>query len=68
MDLERIFLRYYTDGPKPEINRESEEKPPQFGIALWIVRRNLEALGDSAHAESISDAGLGITLQIPLAI
>ena len=45
----------------------AEEGPAHFGIGLWIVRRNVEALGGAVSAENVPDAGLKVRLEIPLA-
>ena len=35
------------------------------GLGLWIVRRNMEAMGGTAHAENEDDGGLSIVLRGP---
>lgn len=35
------------------------------GLGLWIVRRNMEAMGGTAHAEPGADGGLSIVLRLP---
>jgi two-component system sensor histidine kinase ChvG len=37
-----------------------------FGIGLWLVRRNLEALGGEVEAENASPNGLRIVARLPL--
>jgi two-component system, OmpR family, sensor histidine kinase ChvG len=66
-DLERIFERYFTDRPTLQLVANGEDMPAHYGIGLWIVRRNLEALGGSAMAENLADSGFRMTLRIPLA-
>ena len=44
-----------------------EHSLPHFGFGLWIVWRNLEALGGTATAKNVPDVGLKITLRVPLA-
>lgn len=66
-DLERIFERYFTDRPAVQLVANGEDLPAHYGIGLWIVRRNLEALGGSATAANLPDDGLELTLRIPLA-
>lgn len=66
-DLERIFERYFTDRPTIHLIANGEEVSTHYGIGLWIVRRNLEALGGSAVAQNLPDSGFEITLRIPLA-
>ncbi|MEX2455264.1 MAG: HAMP domain-containing sensor histidine kinase [Rhodospirillaceae bacterium] len=66
-NLERIFERYFSHRPANEILKECGEGAAHFGIGLWIVRRNLEAIGGSARARNRPEAGLEITLEVPLA-
>lgn len=66
-DLERIFERYYTQRPQGQLAGEAEGPVPHFGIGLWVVRRNVEALGGSAVARNMPNAGLEVMLRIPLA-
>jgi mannose-6-phosphate isomerase-like protein (cupin superfamily) len=66
-DLERIFERYFTDRPTVQLVANGEELSAHYGIGLWIVRRNLEALGGSAEARNLPDYGFEMTLRIPLA-
>lgn len=66
-DLERIFERYVSLRP-----RESYEQPEDFdkghrGIGLWIVRRNLEAIGGGVHAENAPGGGLMMVIRLPVA-
>jgi two-component system sensor histidine kinase ChvG len=37
-----------------------------FGIGLWLVRRNVEAMGGEVTAENASPHGLRITARLPL--
>ena len=66
-DLERIFERYYTDRPGSQMAVGAEVTATHFGIGLWVVRRNVEALGGGATARNLPNAGLEVTLRIPLA-
>ena len=66
-DLDRIFERYFTDRPSTAMMNGADDGPAHFGIGLWIVRRNVEALGGAVKAENVPDAGLKVSLQIPLA-
>lgn len=67
-DLDRIFERYFTDRPAGLSAVECDTTPMHFGIGLWVVRRNMEALGGDATAQNQADAGLEVTLRIPLAV
>jgi two-component system sensor histidine kinase ChvG len=60
-DLGRIFERYFSRRPL------SEEEQPHFGIGLWVVRRNLEALGGTIAAENRQPHGLVMRVRLPLA-
>jgi len=67
--LHRIFERYVSLRPRGEIEatgkgRDSDSHP---GIGLWIVRRNLEALGGSVRAVNHNTGGLSIIMRLPLA-
>jgi two-component system sensor histidine kinase ChvG len=50
------------------------EEPPvghsesvHFGIGLWIVRRNVEAIGGTVQAQNRGAGGLRMRLRLPLA-
>ena len=62
-DLERIFERYVS------IRDESQRMPGagNFGIGLWIVRRNIEAAGGLIRAENRKEGGLRMAVELPLA-
>ena len=61
-NLERIFERYFSQRPADGENEESH-----FGIGLWIVRRNVEAMGGSVTAENLDAGGLRITVRLHVA-
>lgn len=63
-DLERIFERYVSLRPRVS---GAADQPAHFGIGLWIVRRNLEAVGGRVWAENRPDGGLAVNAQVPLA-
>ncbi len=63
-NLGRIFDRYFSQRPAPEAG---EAQAPHFGIGLWIVRRNIEALGGTIHAENRRPSGLLMRVVLPLA-
>ncbi|WP_449221025.1 sensor histidine kinase [Tistrella mobilis] len=62
-DLERIFERYVS------IRDDSQRMPGagNFGIGLWIVRRNIEAAGGLIRAENRKEGGLRMAVELPLA-
>jgi two-component system sensor histidine kinase ChvG len=62
-DLPRIFDRYFSSraeapgGDDPSIH---------YGVGLWIVRRNVEALGGRVTAENREPHGLLLRIMLPL--
>jgi len=69
-ELARIFERYVSlrTAPVPTSGDDDRgEANPHMGIGLWIVRRNLQAIGGSVRAENRSDGGLAMVLRFPLA-
>ena len=65
-DLDRIFERYYSHRTAESIG-EGIGEGGHFGIGLWLVRRNVEAVGGSVHAENRAEGGLAISVTLPLA-
>ena len=71
-NLPRIFERYFS---QREPGRGMPEADPagqtaegtHFGIGLWIVRRNIEALGGRIHAENREGRGFRIRITLPQA-
>ena len=60
--IERIFERYFSSRP----NQPSEPgRPPHSGLGLWIVRRNVEALGGAVRATNRAGGGLSIAIILP---
>lgn len=45
---------------------DAEAKDVHFGIGLWIVRRNLQAIGGEIHAENRDAGGLTVVMRMPL--
>lgn len=67
-DLERIFERYYSRRPSEKGQQKTDGgERRHFGIGLWIVRRNVEAVGGSVKAENRAEGGLCVTVTLPLA-
>lgn len=59
-DLERIFERYFS-------RREEDDKTgTNFGIGLWIVRRNTEAVGGTVRASNVHGSGLQVEITLPI--
>ncbi len=44
---------------------EAESGEPHFGIGLWIVRQNIEALGGQVRAENRQFGGLRVRIRLP---
>jgi len=72
-DLERIFDRYISlrgsdagDGTVVGAVRPAPEGA-HMGIGLWIVRRNIEAVGGQVVAENRLGGGLTVVIHLPLA-
>jgi two-component system sensor histidine kinase ChvG len=62
--LERIFDRYHSERRDEPTGEASSS---YFGIGLWIVRRNVEAMGGTIEAENRTPHGLAIHIRLPLA-
>ncbi len=60
-DLGRVFDQYFTKR-SPEATCAQDQ---HFGVGLWIVRRNTEAIGGSVFAGNRPQGGLQITLKLP---
>jgi two-component system sensor histidine kinase ChvG len=61
-DLERIFTRHLSRRPA-----EAGDDRPHYGLGLWIVRRNAEAMGGRAWAEARPGGGLAVRVRLPRA-
>jgi len=62
-NLSRIFDRYFSQRrPSPDDGHDTN-----FGIGLWIARRNVEALGGTIQAENQRPNGLLMRVRLPLA-
>lgn len=59
-DLERIFERYFSH------REERRSAHGNFGIGLWVVRRNVEVMGGQVIAKNRPEGGLEIELRLPL--
>lgn len=71
--IDRIFERFVslrqTDSttgaaPKERLGRPGEA---HFGLGLWIVRRNVEAMGGVIAAENRAEGGFRVIVALPLA-
>lgn len=70
-DAGRVFERYYSHRGKRA--GHGDGKPPvgdddsrHLGIGLWIVRRNVEAMGGSVSASNDPGGGLALRIRLPL--
>jgi len=59
--IDHIFERYFSSRP----NRGDGEPPPHSGLGLWMVRRNVEALGGQVSASNRIGGGLSIAIVLP---
>ncbi len=67
-ELSHLFDRYYSSRPTAGPGAPTEgDRSDHFGIGLWIVRRNVEALGGRVYAENRHPSGLQVVVTIPLA-
>jgi len=72
-DLERIFERRFSHRPPAMAegsapgSAEGGVDSVHAGIGLWIVRRNIEAIGGHVRAENATSGGLIMKIQVPLA-
>jgi two-component system sensor histidine kinase ChvG len=70
-DLERIFERRFSNRPQGTAEEagsaEAQTDSIHAGIGLWIVKRNVEAIGGRVTAQNRASGGLLMTIQVPLA-
>ena len=64
--FDRIFEKGYTSRPKPAAGPEPVVEE-NFGMGLWIVRRNVEAMNGAIRVENRPTGGLGVEIVLPLA-
>jgi two-component system sensor histidine kinase ChvG len=63
--LSRIFERYYSSRPAGGAEEE-ESEDAHYGIGLWIVNRNVTAVGGCVNAENRPEGGLRVSAVFPL--
>lgn len=63
--LNRIFDRYFSLRPHSAGDDLPGGKLPHAGLGLWIVRRNIEALGGTVTATQLHSAGLSVRIALP---
>ena len=69
-DLDRIFERHFSNrSGLASVNGTAvrPETTVHTGIGLWIVRRNVEAIGGRVEAQNAAVGGLVMRVQVPLA-
>jgi two-component system sensor histidine kinase ChvG len=59
--IEHVFERYFSWRP----NKGEDGRPKHSGLGLWIVRRNVEALGGNVRATNRIGGGLSIAIVLP---
>ncbi|MBX3503162.1 MAG: sensor histidine kinase [Alphaproteobacteria bacterium] len=62
--LDRIFERYFSLRPRPP-GEGTMPDTGHGGLGLWIVRRNVEALGGRVTAANRLGGGLSVTVTLP---
>lgn len=62
--LEQIFERGVSDRPTDGLGHDGAA---HAGIGLWIVKRNVEAVGGSVRAENTGSGGLAVHVRLRLA-
>lgn len=65
-NLERIFDRYFSSRPDSVLDSQGEPNRGHFGMGLWIVRRNVEAIGGEVTASNAPEGGLAVAIRLPL--
>jgi two-component system, OmpR family, sensor histidine kinase ChvG len=67
--IERIFERFVSirpSNPPPGTDGPNSDRP-HFGLGLWIVRRNVEAMGGVVAAENRPEGGFRVIVALTLA-
>jgi two-component system sensor histidine kinase ChvG len=59
--IEHVFERYFSSRP----DKGEDNRPKHSGLGLWIVRRNVEALGGHARATNRIGGGLSVAIVLP---
>ncbi len=68
-DLERIFEQNFSRrpeaGPGEQVTLAAPRGMHHFGMGLWFVRRNTEAMGGTVHARNAASGGLRVVVSLP---
>ncbi len=59
--IDQVFERYFSSRPF----ENDVDRPTHAGLGLWLVRRNVEALGGQVSAANRSGGGLSIVIVLP---
>ena len=65
-NLARIFEKGYSSRPNGDAATAAAANE-NFGMGLWIVRRNVEAMGGDIRVENRASSGLAVEIVLPLA-
>lgn len=66
--IDRVFERYYSQRPQLEAAKGQGGESAgagHSGLGLWIVRRDLEALGGSVRLANRATGGLSVRITLP---
>jgi two-component system sensor histidine kinase ChvG len=63
--IERIFERYFSLRVHEPTDDDPEGAVSHSGLGLWVVRRNIEALGGTVSAINRATGGLSLRLTLP---
>jgi two-component system sensor histidine kinase ChvG len=61
--LEHMFERYFSSRPREAVQGEGPSSG-HAGLGLWIVKRNVEALGGRVSAKNRVGGGLSVTITL----
>lgn len=65
-ELARVFDRYFSSRPPPQKEKADSSDDKHFGLGLWIVRRNIEAVGGMVLVENAAPRGFRVRITLPL--
>ena len=65
-NLGRIFERNFSDRASQPARDDETPGRQNFGIGLWIVKRNVEAIGGAVDAGNRPNGGFRVVLRLPL--
>lgn len=68
-NMDRIFERYFSHRPETPGDEDSPDPDDDghIGIGLWVVHRNVIAIGGRITAENREQGGLRMTVILPIA-